>query len=253
MLKKIYSSLICFGIFILSTNLAYATYWEDTKNATGLSVFIDTDSIYKYKDNYVYTIKYVKDGKSTYTQIILKTLNQYNLAAILSVEDKYKDVYEIPSEPEYKRITSDKAIYNSTKTVLAKSYVSSCSQSKCIAIEENPYTKLGATPIQKVDWGPYMVDLEKRIKRNWNPPKGNSSKHTVVTFTVGRNGRVLSNKVTKSSGNPLVDKAAIDAIYLAAPFKPLPAGFKGESIDIKFTFNYNVINGNQNGIYNKNF
>lgn len=248
-----------FAILFVTTNFVYAETWVDTNNTVGPKVYLDTDSIYKYQDGYVYTIKHTKNGRALYTQIELKPMqNKTNLAAILSVDENYKNIYEIPSEREYKRITSDKGIYNSTQMVLAKSYSASCSPFVCTAITkkenkpESSETSNNETK-QNVDWGPYMKDVERRIKKNWTPPKGNSSKHAVVTFTVGRDGRVLSNKVTKSSGNPLVDKAAIDAIYLAAPFKPLPTEFKGQSVPIEFTFDYNVINGNQNGIYNKNF
>ena len=87
-----------------------------------------------------------------------------------------------------------------------------------------------------------MRDLEQRIKRNWSPPKGDSSKRVVITFTIGRDGRLLSHKVTKSSGVPLADRAAMSAIELTAPFRPLPPEFKGQSVPIEFTFDYNVLN-----------
>lgn len=87
-----------------------------------------------------------------------------------------------------------------------------------------------------------MRDLEQRIKRNWIPPKGDSSKRVVITFTIGRDGRLLSKSITKSSGVPLADRAAMKAIELTAPFRPLPPEFKGSSVPIEFTFDYNVLN-----------
>ena len=38
----------------------------------------------------------------------------------------------------------------------------------------------------------------------------------------------------KSSGNLKTDKAALEAVKLASPFRPLPADFKGESVDVQF-------------------
>ncbi len=45
----------------------------------------------------------------------------------------------------------------------------------------------------------------------------------------------------KSSGNLKTDKAALEAVKLASPFRPLPADFKGESVDVQFIFDYNVM------------
>lgn len=248
MLKKIYSSFICFVIiFVTSVNLAHAAYWEDTKNTTGFRIYIDTDSIYRYNGSYVYTIKYVKDGKSLYTQIELKPMkNQPNLVAILSVEDKYKEIYEIPIEREYKRISSEQAIYNSAKIVLIKSNVAPCSQAKCISVDKNPYInknnneKSYNTPEPEPDFGPYMRNLQRSIKKNWKP-KGEQTRRVVIFFKIAKDGRLLSYSVKESSGRADVDNAAIKAVELSAPFQPLPKEFKGPSIDITFTFDYNVI------------
>ena len=106
----------------------------------------------------------------------------------------------------------------------------------------NPNGAPGIDALRQPNWGPYMKNLEQRIKRNWTPPKGDSSKRVVINFTIGRDGRLLSAKVVKSSGVPLADRAAMSAIELTAPFAPLPPEFRGQSVPIEFTFDYNVIN-----------
>lgn len=98
----------------------------------------------------------------------------------------------------------------------------------------------GIDAIREPDFGPYMRDLQRRIKMNWDPPKGNESKRVVLLFKIAKDGRLLSCSVFKSSGLPNADKAAMNAVQLTAPFRPLPAEFKGQSIDIQFTFDYNV-------------
>ena len=85
-----------------------------------------------------------------------------------------------------------------------------------------------------------MKELQRRIKMNWDPPKGNESKRVVLLFSIARDGRLLNVKVHRSSGLPAADNAAIDAVKLTAPFRPLPPEFKGNSVDIQFTFDYNV-------------
>jgi len=98
----------------------------------------------------------------------------------------------------------------------------------------------GIDAIREPDFGPYMRELQRRIKMNWEPPKGNESKRVVLLFKIARDGRLLSVRTFKSSGVPTADKAALSAVELTAPFKPLPPDFKGSSIDIQFTFDYNV-------------
>ncbi len=104
----------------------------------------------------------------------------------------------------------------------------------------NPNGRPGIDAIREPDFGPYMRELQRRIKMNWNPPKGNESKRVVLMFKIAKDGRLLSCSVFKSSGLPSADKAALDAVKLTAPFKPLPAEYKNSSIDIQFTFDYNV-------------
>ena len=85
-----------------------------------------------------------------------------------------------------------------------------------------------------------MRELQRRIKMNWDPPKGNESKRVVLLFSIAKDGRLLGVKVYKSSGLQAADKAAINAVEMTAPFKPLPSEYKRSSVDIQFTFDYNV-------------
>ena len=103
----------------------------------------------------------------------------------------------------------------------------------------------GIDAIREPDFGPYMRELQRRIKMNWDPPKGNESKRVVLLFKIAKDGRLLSCRVHKSSGLPSADQAALKAVELTAPFKPLPPDFKGQNIDIQFTFDYNVFNASR--------
>lgn len=103
----------------------------------------------------------------------------------------------------------------------------------------------GIDALREPDFGPYMRELQRRIKLNWDPPKGNESKRVVLLFKIAKDGRLLSCRVHKTSGLPSADQAALKAVELTAPFRPLPADFKGQSIDIQFTFDYNVFGGSR--------
>lgn len=97
-----------------------------------------------------------------------------------------------------------------------------------------------------VDFGPYMADLQRRIKRAWFPPKGNESKRVKVVFKVHRDGTMTNLRILVSSGLQIADQAATKAVEAAAPFRPLPDG-ASDDVDIEFTFDYNVFNGGGQG------
>jgi len=93
------------------------------------------------------------------------------------------------------------------------------------------------------DFGPYIAELQRRIKRNWNPPAADRSKRVVTLFTVDRQGRLVSVRIQQSSGTEVADSAAIAAVKSSAPFRPLPAEYRGNTIDVQFIFDYDVWNG----------
>lgn len=87
---------------------------------------------------------------------------------------------------------------------------------------------------------PYMETLQKKIKGNWNPPKLSKSKRVKLIFKVSKDGKLLNAKILQSSNDKSTDSAAIDALKKSSPFEPLPKNFTGKSINIEFTFDYNV-------------
>lgn len=93
-----------------------------------------------------------------------------------------------------------------------------------------------------VDFGPYMADLQRRIKKCWFPPKGNETKRVVVVFKIHRSGELSHLLIEKSSGVAVADQAALEAVKRAVPFRALPTGAP-DNIDIEFTFDYNVFGG----------
>jgi len=97
------------------------------------------------------------------------------------------------------------------------------------------------------DFGPYMADLQRRIKRAWFPPKGNESKRVVVLFKIHKGGELSNLSISHSSGLAIADQAALKAIENAAPFRPLPSGASND-VGIQFTFDYNVFGGGGHGV-----
>lgn len=91
-----------------------------------------------------------------------------------------------------------------------------------------------------VDFQPYMNEMQVKIKKNWNPPNSLKSKRIIVLFKIGKDGKLLSAKILKSSGSKKADNAALKALQDAQPFKALPKQCKDKSINVQFTFDYNV-------------
>lgn len=100
--------------------------------------------------------------------------------------------------------------------------------------------------VPDVDFSKFMADLQRRIKQAWFPPKDTESLRIKVQFVAHKNGSMGNLRLIKSSGNALADQAALRAVQNAAPFKPLPEGAP-PSVDIEFTFDYNVYRGGFGG------
>ena len=90
-----------------------------------------------------------------------------------------------------------------------------------------------------IDFGPYMNELQRRIRRAWRPPRGNESKRVILTFKIRKDGELSDLRLKIGSGFEPSDKAALLAVQSAAPFTRLPVGAPN-IVDIEFTFDYNV-------------
>ena len=99
----------------------------------------------------------------------------------------------------------------------------------------------GLDSIQNYDMSPYIKYVEKKINMNWDPPKGTEDKTAVVLLKIGRDGRLISNSIFKSSGLPNFDKQMLNAVELASPFRTFPIGYKHQDLDITFYFHYNLV------------
>ncbi len=98
----------------------------------------------------------------------------------------------------------------------------------------------GIDALPDPDYGAYMAELQRRIKRNWRPPTAQEDKRVRVLFKIGLDGRLTHLVVEGSSGYPEADQAALAAVKLSAPFRRLPAGHRDSDLAVQFTFDYNV-------------
>jgi len=90
------------------------------------------------------------------------------------------------------------------------------------------------------DIGPYLAQLQQRVRQQWIPGLTQNSQRTVVYFVVSSSGQVSNLRIMQPSGSSVADKAALSAVERAAPFAPLPPGYSQDYINIQFTFSINV-------------
>lgn len=81
----------------------------------------------------------------------------------------------------------------------------------------------------------YVKEMQSKIYNNWHTTK-DKSYFIATIFQLGKTGNVNYAKILKSSGDKCIDGFALDAIERAKPFGPLPSEFKGENMDVRFTF-----------------
>ncbi len=92
----------------------------------------------------------------------------------------------------------------------------------------------------------YFTNMRKAIELVWNYPLEAARKglqgEVGLEFAILKDGKTTHVRVIKSSGYEVLDKAIVEAIKLASPFSPLPAGFKKEKIVVTGSFRY-ILNG----------
>lgn len=93
------------------------------------------------------------------------------------------------------------------------------------------------TPVRDIDFGPYMAEAQRRIKRNWKPPAG---VHSVqVLFKVHADGKISDVHLKNMVGDVVKDIAAMKAV-MDTKLPPLPEG-SPENVDIQMTFDWKLV------------
>ncbi|ALN74456.1 energy transducer TonB [Aureimonas sp. AU20] len=82
----------------------------------------------------------------------------------------------------------------------------------------------------------WKSQVQSRLNRFKRTPPGGAVGMPSVTFTIGPSGAASNIRIARSSGNPILDQAALDLVRRASPFPSPPSG---ESVSIPpFAINY---------------
>ncbi len=88
-----------------------------------------------------------------------------------------------------------------------------------------------------IDFGPYMSDMWRRIRKTWRPIATADPTDVKVTFNIEKDGQISQPHISLTSGNTAVDRADLEAVRFAAPFGPLPDGVP-KVTDLEFWFKH---------------
>jgi TonB family protein len=132
-----------------------------------------------------------------------------------------------------------------------------CTRTNVVSPKTNDQSSLLAhLVLQKRDAQPsaellrYIDVMKERIYEKWYEliPKSARLRQgsLAIEFSVQRDGSITERKVSASSGDADLDKAALSAIGKAAPFPPLPDSAKQDHVNLRLSFQYNPSASPQN-------
>jgi len=101
------------------------------------------------------------------------------------------------------------------------------SQKQTLQARRNRHKYITAST-REYAYAQYMNDWVRRVERIGNanyPPQALINRlngQLILTVSIRRDGRIEGITVVKSSGNKVLDKAAVDIVRLSEPFATLP-------------------------------
>lgn len=87
----------------------------------------------------------------------------------------------------------------------------------------------------------YMENVKSKLRKNWSYPDFLEDGHIRVLFKLDSEGNVISGDILESSGNPVFDESAIDAIHKSEPFGKFPQNTTRQTITINYSFDSAIV------------
>lgn len=132
-----------------------------------------------------------------------------------------------PPQPKPKRDERTKAVPKRTTSPQTRAPTVQAQPSNRVAA---PTASTAAVPsASSANWRSSLMAHLNRYKQF---PSGGSQGVAVVDFTIDRSGGVLSARLSRSSGDPVLDREAVALVRRSSPVPAPPSGQGGSSISI---------------------
>ena len=110
------------------------------------------------------------------------------------------------------------------------------------AYEYNSYYNRPTRNLQvQADFSDYMSNVRTKLQKNWVYPDFLEEGHVRVLFKIDREGNVIAGDILESSGNPVYDESAVNAIHKSEPFGKFPENSTRQTITINYSFDTTFI------------
>ena len=88
----------------------------------------------------------------------------------------------------------------------------------------------------QANFSDYMQSINAKLQKNWIVPDMLEEGHLRVLFKIDKEGNVISGDILESSGNPIYDESAVNAIHKSEPFGRFPENSNRETITVNYSF-----------------
>ena len=116
------------------------------------------------------------------------------------------------------------------------------SEQKGVAEERGGGFRLTALNAPEIQYISYFASIKRKIELVWQYPYDAAVQgiegELLIDFVIGRDGKLLSVEIMRSSGHKMLDEEAVRSIKKAAPFDPIPADYKIPHLQISGRFVY---------------
>lgn len=179
-------------------------------------------------------------------QVLNKTPEQPNLTALSSInaEQAVAQQRDMP-EQEEKQALSEQSSSEDISLAIASLQAQLDLQQQAFARQPRKYTVSSASA-RKSHEASYLDSWRRRVEAVGNinyPIKARQQQvygNVRMLISLNASGQISETRIIQSSGESLLDQAAVDIVNLAAPFEPFPEELKAEAdiLEIVRTFRF---------------
>ena len=178
--------------------------------------------------------------------VLNETPEQPNLTALSSIntEQAVAQQRDMP-EQEEKQALSEQSSSEEISLAIASLQAQLDLQQQALARQPRKYT-LSSASARKSHEASYLDSWRRRVEAVGNinyPIKARQQQvygNVRMLISLNASGQISETRIIQSSGESLLDQAAVDIVNLAAPFEPFPEELKAEAdiLEIVRTFRF---------------